>query len=300
MVKEITFETEICKNRDEDSFEDEFGIASYDCSHLFAVEGCKKNSRKVLDEDAISEIKQEFIDFKNKYQDKVVIGIFQTKKGIVKSWEQVVNQTKCNMFDGSDGVCIYETSPQQSSMSFSSELNSMLDLTEEFSRYMVFEMESENLREKTEISLSAGIRNFVLIAGNYADNDLWIDLVDRIRAEEGKVAIVLPARMHRVTKKSYMEQAISSGANFVCHGVFSGGSSSSKERVHRFLDCIDMVYKEINLLPSENVLMSDSQFSGLISTERNDTKKYHLGRVSALREGSVYSESHKRTIVLSE
>ncbi len=304
MVEEITqqeviFDTEVCKNKDEQDFEDDFGIEGYECSHFFVPENCRKESRKHLTDDTINEIKNDFVYAKASNSDKIVIGFFQTKKNTPKTIDVVKKQMSCGIFEGSDGVCIYETNIQQEPESFNEELFGLIEFTENFEKYMVFEIESIRIKEKLGIAINNGIRNFILIAGRYQDNDLWTDFVDIVRAEKGKVGIILPVRMHKTTKKAYMQQAIDSGANIVCHGKFSGGGDGKKERINLYLDNTDMTFKKKENLPNTNTIKSNNLFSNLIDTNENNIKKeYHISRLSALPEGSMYANTHKRTIIL--
>jgi hypothetical protein len=300
-IKEIVFETEICKNCDELKAEEDFGITEFECSHIFVPENCRKDTRKRLTKEVIEDIQTEIAEIKAKDKNKIVIGFFQTKKNIPKTTDRIEKQILCSCFDGSDGACIYETNIQQEPNTFLNELQEFVKLTGNLDKYLVFEIESNKLREKLELSIKEGLSNFILIAGKYSDNDLWIDLVDRIRAERnGMIAIILPKRMHKTTKKAYAEQAINSGANIVCHGKFSGGGSNEKPRINLFLDSNDMIYKEPAVLPTTSLLKSNNDFSRLlIENKGNLNKEYSLSRVSALRESKLYSDTHKRTIVLN-
>jgi len=227
------------------------------------------------------------------------VGFFQTKKNTPKTIEIVKKQMSCGKFEGSDGVCIYETDIQQEPESFSKELLELIKFTEDFEKYMVFEIESIKIKEKLKSALDNGIRNFILIAGKYKENDLWIDFVDMVRAEEGKTIIILPVRMHRITKKAYLQQAIDSGTNIVCHGKFSGGGDGKKERVNLYLDYTDMTFKKKEDLPDTNTLKENDLFSNLMDIhESNLENEYHLSRLSALSEGSRYAVTHKRVVIL--
>ena len=220
--KEIVLNTEICKNQDEVKFEEEFGTNEYTCSHIFVIENCRKKGRKILTTALIDIIQDEIASMKNKYSEATVIGFFQKKKNTLKSKETIKNQIACSVFDGSEGACIYETNIQQEPETFDLELHEFIEMTGNLDKYMVFEMESNKIREKLDFALKKGITNFILIAGKYSDKDLWFDLVDKVATVKGKTIIILPARMHVITKKSYMEQAINSGATIVCHGMIYG------------------------------------------------------------------------------
>lgn len=297
--EEITFETEVCKNKDEQDFEDDFGIEGYECSHFFVPENCRKESRKHLTDDVINEIKNDFVEAKASNSEKIVIGFFQTKKDTPKTMGVIKKRMSCGIFEGSDGVCMYETNIKQEPETFNVELPKLIKFAKDFEKYMVFEIESIKLREKLEIALNSGIRNFILIAGKYEDNDLWTDFVDRVRAEKGKVIIILSARMHRTTKKAYMQQAIDSGANIVCHGKFSGGGDEKKERINLYLDNNDMTFKKKEDVPDTNTIIGNPLFSNLMDANESDKdKEYHISRLSALPEGSIYANTHKRTIIL--
>lgn len=299
--QKIILGTEVCINFDEQNFEDDFGIQRYECSHLFVPENCRKDCRKILTNEVIEEIRDEIRNAKASNDNKVVVGFFQTKKNTIKSRERIIKQISCSVFNGSDGACIYETNRQQDAESFSNELSEFIELTGNLDKYMVFEMESNDLRKKLDISIKNGLRNFIMIAGKYDDNDLWADIMLKIRKEEGKAIAIFSKRLHRITKKSYMQQGIDNGATIVCHGKFVGGSDDSgKERVNLYLDNTDMIFKLKSNLPLTNTLISNSVFNDLMDiNEGHIENEYHLSRLSALHEGSIYCDTHKRVVIIN-
>jgi hypothetical protein len=96
-----------------------------------------------------------------------------------------------------------------------------------------------------------------------------------------------------------MEQAIINGASIVCHGMLFGGGDKPDDRKILFLDCKDMFYKLKSQLPQSNILISENIFSDLADMyESNLDMEYNLSRICALREGSIFCDAHKRTIIL--
>lgn len=295
--KEIQLQTEIGINHSEVSYAEGIDVP-IESSNIFLIEGFRKKERRNINENIIDSFQENLKDLKKGYPEKTILGILQFKKGITKTKEQITNAIKCTLFDGSDGVCIYETNPHQDFESLNQEVNEYLNMARDKQKYFVLEMDGEDLLEKINLLLHKNISNFVLIAGAYNDEDLWRQSIESILKKKGKSIVVFPKRMHPTTKKSYMEKAITYGANVVVHGALFGGSSE-QEKKNLFLDSNDMIYKEIEMLPKTNMVFSNEALVNFLGQYgKIHDWEYRASRISSLMEGTIFCEANKRTIIL--
>jgi hypothetical protein len=293
---EIELETEICYNNKEDDIAEGLGILEISGSHLFVIENCRKKERKNLTNELAETIQGEVIIKKNKYPDKIVISVIQFKKGITKTDEQIESAIKCNLFEGSDGVCLYENNPLAGVGELENKLPELIDKAEGYEIYFVIEMDGEEVLDKINLLLETGIRNFILIAGNYSNDNLWRQvIVSSILREKGKAIVLLPARMNTKTKKSFITHATNYGATIVVHGIpFGGGESETK-----FLDKIDMLYKNKNSLPETHSIRTNIIFSDLADTFiANSRREYEFSKICSLAEAKLFCEVNRRQIII--
>ena len=295
--QKIQLQTEIGMNHSEVSYAEGINMP-VESSNLFLIEGFRRKDRKNLNENMIESIQEELRNLKTGYPDKTILGVLQFKKGITKTKEQITNAIKCTLFDESDGVCIYETNPNQEIESFSQEVDEYLDMVKERQKYFVLEMNGEDLLEKINLVLSKGTNKFVLIAGDYKNEDLWRQSIESISAKKGKVIVVFPKRMHPTTKEAYMKKVIVYGANIVVHGALFGGNSE-KENPNLFLDSTDMIYKEKGMLPKTNTIFSNETIVNFLAQyEKISDWEYKASRIVSLIEGTIFCDANKRTIIL--
>jgi hypothetical protein len=293
---EITLETEVCYNHQEDDLAEKIGISEVSGSHFFVIENCRRKERRNLNDELAERIQEEVAVKKSKYPNKIVLNIIQFKKGLTKTDEQIQSAIKCNLFEGSDGVCLYEHNPLADVKELSKKLPEMIDKSEGNEIYFVLEMDGEDVLEKVNLLLETGIRNFILIAGNYSDENLWRQvIVSSIIRENGKAIVLLPARMNTKSKKSFIEHATIYGATIVVHGLpFGGGSSETK-----FLDKSDMIYKNKNSLPETHSIKTNPVFSSLADTfVANSRNEYEFSKVCSLTEAKLFCEANRRQITI--
>lgn len=294
---EIILQTELCHSKQEVDFTNNFGITEIKGSHIFVIEPCRKKERRQLTENVAEIVQNEATDLKTRYKDKIVLALVQFKKGITKTKEQVKMAMKCSLYDGSDGACLYETNPLQNLKKLTEEVSEFLEMTKKHEKYFVIEMDGEDVLEKVNFLLSKGIKNFILIAGDYKNQELWRRvIVSSILRENGEAMVLLPKRMHPVTKKSYIEMMVDFGATIVVHGMAFGGGENTG---NKFLDSIDMFYKNKLDLPKTHSLIANTTFSDLADVyERNPQKEYELSRVCSLSEGRIFCDANRRTIII--
>lgn len=293
---EKVLETELAYNKQEVDISNNLGIADIPSSHIFVIESCRKKERRNLTVDVAEMVQKDIAETMAKYSEKTILGLVQFKKGITKTHEQIENAMKCNLFNGSDGVCLYETNPQQMMTDLKIELPSFLKIADDFDKYFVIEMDGNEVLEKVNFILSLGIKNFILIAGNYKDEQLWQQVIKSVLSEKGKSIVLLPKRMHPITKKSYIDMMIEYGASIVVHGMAFGGGKSENVL---FLDSSDITYKVKSALPNTNLLFSDEALSNLADAyEGNRKKEYAISRVCSLKEGILFCKTNRRKIVI--
>jgi len=293
---ELTLETEVCYNSQEDDFAEKLGIAQVNGSHLFVVENCRRKERKNLTDELAETIQGEVAVKKNKYPNKIVLNIIQFKKGLTKTDEQINSAIKCNLFEGSDGVCLYEHNPLAGVEELGNKLPFLIEKAEGYEMYFVIEIDGEEVLEKINLLLETGIRKFILIAGDYHNDNLWRQIiVSSILREGGKAIVLLPARMNTKTKKSFIEHAQNYGATIVFHGMpFGGGESKTS-----FLDKTDMLYKNKNLLPITHSIKTNIVFSDLADTfKANSRGEYEFSKVCSLAEAELFCKSNRRKITI--
>lgn len=293
---EITLETEVCYNNQEDNLAEKIGLSEVSGSHFFVIENCRKKERRNLNNDLSERIQEEVAIKKNKYPNKVVLNVIQFKKGLTKTEEQIESAIKCNLFDGSDGVCLYEQNPLAGVDELSRKLPELINKSDGNEIYFVIEIDGEEVLEKINLLLETGIRNFILIAGKYSDSNLWRQvIVSSILRENGKAIVLLPARMNTKSKKSFIEHATNYGATIVVHGLpFGGGGSETK-----FLDKSDMIYKNKSALPETHSIKTDSFFRNLAETfVANSRKEYEFSKICSLAEAKLFCESNRRQITI--
>jgi hypothetical protein len=293
---DIILETEVCYNNKEDDIAQELGISEVSGSHLFVIENCRKKERKNLTDELAETIQEEVAVKKSKYPEKIVLNIIQFKKGITKTDEQIESAIKCNLFEGSDGVCLYENNPLASVEELGNKLPALIEKSEGYEIYFVIEMDGEEVLEKITLLLETGIRNFILVAGSYSNDNLWRQvIVSSILREEGKAIVLLPARMNTKTKKSFINHAMNYGATIVVHGIpFGGGSSETK-----FLDRTDMLYKIKDLLPETHSIKTNIVFSDLANTFLTNSRgEREFSKICSLTEARLFCEANRRQITI--
>jgi len=299
MKQKLIITTKIAMSNKELNCLDSFNINHSLETPVFFSEPIKTKGRIGLDEDVIKEVRDKVKLLKAKHPTKKIIQFFQFTKNGVKSLEEIELATRCNIFEGSDGVCLYETNPEQSPDDFSKQVDILLEVSGDAEKYFVLEMSSIDVGEKLDIILGKGIKNIILMSGEYQNKDLWIDLTMKIRKEQGTSIVVCRQRMHKTTKLSYMKYAIDVGSDFVVHGYLSGRENKNKTRINLFLDYKDMTYKPKKDLSTNSFLLEDENVVTIsnVLTE-NSEREYELSRVCAIVDGQSFCNSHKRTIIL--
>jgi hypothetical protein len=286
-------ETDHAINQVELKFLRDLGL-DVDSEYIFHAEQLRKRDRQDLSDGAIESIQNDVAQIKSENKSSKVISLIQFPKGIKKTFERVEKAMRCSMFNGTDGICIYETYSKQSSIDFSEELDDLLRISGEGNKYLVLEMDGEDVRQKLASALKRGLKNFIFIAGAYKDNDLWIDLIEKIRKEKGKSFVVFLKRMHIITKKAYITQAVTIGANLVVHGMFVG--RKTKNRKNYYMDT-DGFYKEKSALSNNAVVNRDQNLKRISEGfAENSEEGYPISRVCSLKEGKLYCKAMRRKI----
>jgi len=283
-------------NHKELEFYKQLGL-DVDSDFIFFTEPLLKRDRKGLPEGAVDSIQDEVGEIKSENKDSKVLAFVQFPKGSKRELDNVERAMRCSMFDGSDGVLIYETYPKQTSEDFSEELEGFLEASGEAEKYLVLEIDAPYVKEKLAIGLNKGLRNIILIAGAYKDNDLWIDLLEKIRKENAKSFVVFLKRLNARTKEAYMTRAVTYGADVIVHGAFMG--RKPKKRVNYYFDKSDGFYKEKSALPQTSVLFTNKELKKLSEEFQNNTiEEYPLSRVCSVEEGRLFCAENKRKITL--
>lgn len=294
--KQITLETIYAINNKEEKFFRDLGIEE-NSEYIFFIEPMLKKDRKGLPSGAIDGIRNEIAELKNENKNSKVLSLVQFNKGTLRSLEIVENAMKCSKFEGSDGICIYETNPKQSSDQFNQEMRKFIDFSKDFEKYLVLEIDGNEVREKLLFALNNGIKNIIFIAGAYGDIDLWIDVSEKIRKENAKSFMVFLKRMHPTTKKAYINQAIEVGIDVIVHGAFQG--RKPKKRVNYYYDRIDGYYKDKSFLPKTSIIFSDKELNELSKHFTNNTiEEYPLSRICCVREAKLFCKENRRKITL--
>jgi len=297
MLKEITIETIHAINDKELGFLRNLGLDEK-FEYIFFIEPMRKKNRQELPEGAIEGIQDEISQIKSENKQSKVISFVQFIKGSKRTLDKVERAMRCSMFDGSDGVCIYETFPKQSYEDFSEELDGFLEVSGDAEKYLVLEIDGNQVREKLLIAFSKGLKNIIFVAGAYKDNDLWIDLIEKIRKENGKSFVVFLKRMHSFTKEAYIVKAITIGSNVIVHGSFTG--RNSEEKKNYYLDRSDGKYKLKTFLPETSVLYTNENLKKLSkSFNNNSDEETALSRVCSLIEGKSLCMEKRRKITLN-
>ncbi len=297
--QEVILETDIGINQKELAYSENLGM-DISQSRIFVIEPLRKKDRQKLTESNLKVIQAEIKNIKKKYPTKKVTFLVQFKKNMKKTIEQIDLAMRCGMFDGSDGVCLYETSPEQNIKNFSEELSEFLKVIGDIEKNMVLEIESNVVREKLLIALKKGIKNFILISGAYNDLSLWAQLVMKIIREKGTAIVVLTKRIHPTTKKAYMDKAVSVGASIVVHGMEFGGGKKKKVKPKEilFFDGRDAVYKNKDKLPSNSIISTNKKIKELIEDKSiKRQKKYEISRVCALGDGKTFCRANIRKVI---
>ena len=257
--------------------------------YILFVENCRRKERKNLDTDMVSKVKDEINFIKDKHKKSKVLHIFQFKKGLTKTKKQIEITRKCQEIDNNDGICFYEEFSGQTIESFTKQIKDFLDFTENQDKYIVLEIESDDLVKKVTSAISKGFKNFIFTSGDYSNFDLWTTLTSTIRESGGKSFILLLARMHKTTKESYIKKAIEYGFDYVFHGVPFGGGDKSKDRIIRFLDESDLIYKEIDKL--------DEETKELFKKCLNKQQQYELSRVLAISKPELVKATKTSEVI---
>jgi len=256
--------------------------------YIFFVEDFRRKARKKLNEAVIPEIKKEITFWINKHPSTKIIHIFQFKKGTIKTEKQMEIALECQNVDGSKGICFYEQNPKQKYQQLETQLNTFIEKIKGKDKYVVLEIEAEEVSEKVGIALSKGIKNFIFIGGAYDNSDLWINkVINKIHKERGEVAILFPARMHTTTRESYFKKGIQFGADFVFHGKRGGG----EVKKILYLDEQDLIYKEIEEIDDEAL---KEKLKNLPTTY----EKYKLSRIFAINKANLFAKTYAKSIVI--
>jgi len=173
MRKKLIITTKIAMSNKELDCLEGFNINHSSEMPIFFSEPIKKRGRTGLSEDVIKEVRDKVKLLKAKYPTKKIIQFFQFTKNGIKSLEEIELATRCNIFEESDGVCFYETNPEQSPEEFSKKAGILLEVSGNAEKYFVLEMSSNEVREKLAIILEKGIKNIILMSGEYQDKELW-------------------------------------------------------------------------------------------------------------------------------
>jgi len=266
--------------------------------YIFLPEPLAKKDRKDFSEDCIEIIQEDWMNVKGNYSDSNVIGIIQfPRKRRVRDIDKIERAVRCSLYDGSDGVCLYESDLNQDEVKFSEEVEGFLLVVGDTEKYLILDMETKEPRKKLEIALLKGIKNIILFAGAYRDAGLWEDLIMNIRASEGKSFIMLPRNMNTWTKKSYIEIAQIFGADFVFQGFMYGGGKGKKKNY--FLDKSDMTFKKKSELPATALVFSDEHFRNFERQfQESSDEETSLSRVCSFKEAELYCRENRRTIIL--
>ncbi|MFH1840271.1 MAG: hypothetical protein ABH849_03920 [Nanoarchaeota archaeon] len=289
MVEQTTKQniTKVVFNNLEEGFKDDFNVEyEKESDYIFFVENCRKKERKNIDKDLIPLIKKDINFWKNKRPKTKVIHFLQFKKGLAKTKEQLDILTKGQVIENPDGICFYEEFPGQNKDKFDDQLNEFVEFKPEIEKYIVLEIESEDIVEKVVLALSKGSKKFILIGGDYKNLDLWTTLTSSIREVNGETIMLLPARMHNRNKESYIKKAIEFGIDYVVHGSPFGGGNKDKERVILFLDKKDLTYKKIEKI-------DDLELKKMIKdTCSSKQDQYKLSRILAVDVANVFSKTY--------
>jgi len=286
--KVVKERTEILFNHQEAGFKDDFNIKyEKEPEYIIFVENCRRKERKNLDSELIDGIKEEINFWKDKYSSSKILHVFQFKKGLLKTKEQIEITKKCQDVENADGICFYEESKDQEISDFKKQLLNFLEFKLTIEKYIVLEIESEDIAEKITFALSKGLRKFILIGGEYGNNDLWITLTSSIKEIGGETIMLLPARMHRITKESYIKKALLFGVDYAIHGMPYGGLGKKKDRIILFLDKKDLTYKELNKI-------KDKELKEMISEKGSSKQKqYELSRVLAIGVANAFAQTYR-------
>ena len=145
--------TEVCFNSKELEIANSLGLVDLFGSYAFVIENCRKKERNNLNINFPNLVQEDIAEVKNKYPNKNVLGIIQFKKGITKTDEQIRNAINCGVFEGSDGVCFYETNPLQNLEGLEKDYSKFIDLAEDYKKYFVIEMDGEDVLKKINFLL---------------------------------------------------------------------------------------------------------------------------------------------------
>lgn len=249
--------------------------------YIFFVENFRRKDRKQLSSKIIPEVQKEIKYWLNKHQETEVVHIFQFKKNTKKTDNEIESAIKCQVVEGAKVICLYEHNPKQDYKMYGLSLTDLIKLAGNIKKFMVFEIEANDIVEKIQIALKNEIKSFIFIGGDYDNEDLWINkVVNKIHKEDGKVGILFPARMHKITKKSYLRKGIEYGADFVFHGKRGGGKINKV----LFLDVNDLIYKDINEIADDSL-----QKEVKILTKE---KIYKLSRIYAINNGNIFAKTY--------
>ena len=285
--------TRIMFNNLEAGFKDDFNIEyEKEPEYIFFIENCRRKERKNLDKDLIRTVKKDINFWKAKYTKSKIIHLFQFKKGLLKTKEQIKITMDCQAVENSDGICFYEESIAQDSNEFKKQILEFLKFKPEIVKYAVLEIEAEDLAEKLATALNNGLNNFILIGGDYENNDLWITITSSIREAGGKSIMLLPARMHKTTKESYIKKALLFRFDYVVHGMPYGGQGKKKDRTILFLDKTDLIYRELKEI-------KDDELKKLVAEKcSGKQEQYELSRVLAVDVADTFAETYEPAKVI--
>lgn len=241
-------------------------------SYIIKIEKYDEANIGNLNTGNINHLSAENDNFQDTYEESTIIQYFQLNKGIAKSQEQIDVIEESQIKSKSPLFLFYEQNMQTDEGVFSENLqNKIKNVKKEL--FVVLEIESKRIKEKVDIALSLGVRNFIFRAGKYEDTHLWNRVISAVHDKSGLVFVALPRRMH--DKISYIKDMFEFGVDFVFHEVFNGWGN---EILH-----LNSEYRYVNL-SFNRAIEGYSEFEDI-----RDSLKYGFSRVRAINLANSYA-----------
>lgn len=279
--------TKVVPNNLEMSYAEELGKVSAPVpDQIFIVESFIRKNLRSLDKNVVPEVQKEISFWLKKYPASNVLHVFQFPKGTRKTEAEMAFALQCQLVKGGKGVCFYEHDPRQDGVAFENQLTVFEKQTKDVAKYVVLEMEAKDLAEKIAVALARGLKDFILVAGEYDNITLWASIVNKVQKEGGTVGVLFPTRMHRVTNESYLKKGIAAQADYIFHGRRKPWKAGKV----RYLDAADLVYK----LGKD---IADDDLTNQLATMPKK-KHYKLSRVLAIDAANLFAKTNvvKKTI----